>query len=105
MRDDKDRRFQMDIDTIILKSGKKVYANRGILGITTYERGFGIGNQDIISGGYDDVIYLTEYDEKTQQGFIPTFTTTELYEIADMAIERWQQFKRDVANRKIPQKL
>lgn len=83
-------------DNIKLKSGKIISPNRNFLGIT---RAFNYDTRKFdgeweISEGYDNELWLEEYDNNDK--YIPVFTQSELIEIADIMIERWNEFKRDV---------
>lgn len=83
-----------EFDEIVLKTGTVIYANRRILGICPAGR---MTSGSPITGGYDDVVHLNEYSVDDSV-YIPKYTKCELYEIADIAIARWNQFKRDVVN-------
>jgi hypothetical protein len=84
----------MNEDDIILKSGTKVYANHHILGIAPIGREV---DGCILTEGYDGVLSLDKYNIE-KNDYEPRYTKCELYEIADIAIARWNQFKRDVVN-------
>lgn len=83
--------------TIKLKSGKDVYANKGLISIpsrmdTAYP---------CLYEGYDGDIPLTRFDDETDEQ-LPTFTFMELLEIADIMIGRWTEFKHAVEGKYIP---
>jgi len=63
-------------DNIVLSSGRKEYANHGILGLTANE-----DSGDYVSYGYDGG-FSTE-----------NWTQAERDELADTMILRWQKFK------------
>lgn len=68
---------------LIFKSGKKLEANKGLIGI----------NSDLeVSGGYDSMIQLDPYD------WLPDdrggLTIDERIELADYVINLWNQFKQ-----------
>lgn len=77
---------------IKLKSGKEFYASNGILGIGPNVMSvLKEGENEIIAYGYDGFVYVSNIDGE------PEFTQNELIEIAEIAIERWTMFKKQVA--------
>lgn len=82
-------------DSIILKSGKSIYANRGLVSCVKTERGWELGE------GYDGDIYLTEYVEG-QEDYQPAYTKSELVELARIMISRWIVFIADVLDGEVP---
>jgi hypothetical protein len=71
-------------DCVVLKSGRRIYANHGIIGITA------VGNWldgTRLSEGYDSPIFLSDGD-------VPYFTKEELIELSQIMIDRWNEFKR-----------
>jgi hypothetical protein len=68
-------------NTYTLSTGRRVYANRGILGITP--------DAEHLSEGYDGGVTIAcEWDED----FVP-WTPEERAEVADEMIRRWTAFK------------
>lgn len=86
----------MSRDDIVLKSGKTVYANRLILGISLAER----EAERPLFNGYDGEIWLSEYVPEADD-YVPAYTQEELFELADLAIARWNWFKQQVREGKI----
>lgn len=70
-------RFSDDGEEITLSSGKVINANKGIVGL---------GIDGCIYGGYDNIIDNAEWWEKE-------LTSSEIIEIADLMITRWQAIK------------
>jgi len=66
---------------ITLKSGRKIYANCGIVGIDA---------DGAISGGYDGSLG-DYYDEKAKD--VKPLPPEDMIEIADIMIARWTAFK------------
>jgi len=67
-----------------LSTGKEVYANGDIFGLT---------KDVLITEGYDSVLYVSEEDDE------PRLTPGEQIEIADEMIKRWQSFKENLRGR------
>ena len=84
-------------DEIKLRSGKKIYANRLILGISLAEDEM----EAPLFEGYDGDIWLTDYNSEIND-YEPAFTKEELFELADIAIARWNKFKEAVNNNFYP---
>ena len=61
-------------DTIILSTGKEIYVNCGIIGLSE--------KLDTMSGGYDDTIDV--FNELTKEEYI---------EICDYMIKLWKEYK------------
>ena len=74
---------------IKLPSGKEIYANHGILGITP--KGHEV-NGCILTNGYDSPIDLNEWNDEAND-YIPAFTANELIDLANIAIARWIEFR------------
>jgi hypothetical protein len=73
----------MDENEIALATGRRVYANRGIIGIDS---------RLAIFGGDSGHIYDPEYESEMDC----QLTADELLEIAQIAISRWQRFQNKV---------
>lgn len=69
-----------------LSTGREIYANRGILGITP-------DDPLVCSEGYAGGVYVSESDEDCLKDEEPKLTREERAEIADYMIALWQQFK------------
>lgn len=67
-----------DHDHFTLSTGRKFYANNGIIGLSPHNNG--------VSEGYDGAVYV---DEDEGEGW----TTAERHELADYMISLWQQWK------------
>lgn len=78
----------VDKDTYQFKSGKKIYANRGIIGI----------DEDLkLSEGYDGGFAtwpIPEWWEPNEKA--ECLQAEDLKEIADLMIERWKKFKKSL---------
>ncbi len=78
-------------DTVTFSSGHKMYANCGIVGLAPDLK---------LYEGYDGSIIVwysdgTPYEWDTGEG---SFSKTDFIELADMMIERWNQFRAKVAS-------
>lgn len=72
-------------DYIILTSGKRIYANRHIVEIAV------TGDFGVIEG-YDGGI-ISEFNIKENDKEFECLTKDEIFELADLMIKRWQEFK------------
>lgn len=73
--------IRVDSDTIYFSSGRKAYANRGIVGISPELE---------ISEGYDGGIDWPRYGEEPGEHGL---TAADMAELADYMIEQWAKFK------------
>ncbi len=72
-------------DEIILKSGKKIYAHRNIVGID---------DKLELSQGYDGGMPATPNCDYYADMDDNILTKEETLELADLMINRWQQFRK-----------
>jgi hypothetical protein len=83
--------IKFDGDTITFSSGRTLYANRGIVGISL-EPKFNEEYYDIYEG-YDGTIFWPDLDEGAN---------ADMVELAEMMIERWKSFRALVLGHKAP---
>ncbi len=69
--------MKIEGDDLVFSTGKRVYANNGIIGL---------GPDLDISGGYDQGIYYPDAN-------CEDLSKQELIELADHMITKWQEFK------------
>jgi hypothetical protein len=84
------------MSTIKLKSGKEIYANHGIIGITPKGED---REYFLLTEGYDGDIELSYYGDDGE--YHPKYTKEELLEIGGIMIRRWLEFIDDVMDEKI----
>lgn len=87
-------------DIIVLKSGREIYANHGIIGISNEASPV---DGSPITEGYDSPIFLNELEDGTLD-YTPAFTKEELKQLAGIMIRRWRKFRADVTSGKIKTK-
>ncbi len=79
---------------IKFSTGKKIYANNGIIGLAEpFCRRWPDPKYWIISEGYDATLHDGEFPESAFPNYL---TPTELHELADYMIDLWQRFKKDL---------
>jgi hypothetical protein len=88
--------IKSDGDTITFSSGRTVYANCGIVGIS-HEPKFNEEYYEIYEG-YDGTIFWPDLDE----GDPKSVTNADMVELAEMMIERWKSFRALVLGHKAP---
>lgn len=71
---------------IVLKSGRVVYANGGI---------FGLSSELEVSEGYDSTVHWPPREYETLED---SLTAEDMHEIADIMIARWQVFKNTLTS-------
>ncbi len=81
-------------NSLVLSTGKSVYANNGRLGICESSPYSG---QPIISEGYDGYIWLEDPSTDT-----PEFTKAELLELISYVESLWAALRADVEAGKVP---
>lgn len=80
-------KFDDKRNEFILSTGRRVYANRGILGINVTPEG-----KFDIREGFDGNIW-TDYQRDCRKDGENVLTDAELRELADTAIEMWTKFR------------
>lgn len=72
-------------DHFVLSTGKTIYANNAILGISAYPE-----NKNALFYGYDGQVFDYSYEEDEE----PPFTTEERKEISEYMINLWKEWVR-----------
>ena len=81
-------RDNQDTDKFILSTGKKIFANAGIIGLEKLE-----GNEWAITDGYDGNIDYPTWNEEEEPR---NLTKEERIEVTDYMITLWECFKKDL---------
>ncbi len=74
--------MRIESDYVVFDSGKKMWANCGIIGISFNENGFNL------TEGYDGGFCFGEWENK--------LSSQEKNELADYMIELWKKFKKEI---------
>ena len=81
--------IDMENEDFILSSGRTLYANRGIIGISPIRK-----EAFLIFDGYDGIFCNQDQPDDHEYGF-PKLTPEEYSEIADYMIALWTERKKE----------
>lgn len=85
-----------DRHTVTLSTGKAIYAYGGLVSVTMLDDG-----RWELTHGYDGDIAITSWKDEPND-YTPNFSKAELFELAEMQIERWRDFQQAVTDGFVP---